>query len=435
MHGRGQFSFSEESFLAAQTGWDSFPDYDTRLQSSAAACTSLVDESRIGGFDPTIDRQIRELCDLLKKVFTSQNKYVRFLEYRGEAAQDLLDILQKLLDYAPLGPQFRPLLYVALVRLCLRSELCPRSFNLGGVTNREKDSLMAGSFGDVYIARYNGSPVCVKSVKVYVGQGNKKESIVEKKKFAYKAFSREAVVWSQLSHANVLPFYGICFLKDKLYLVSPLVPNGDVNDYLTERPEANRSNLIYGVAIGMEYLHKNGVAHGDLKCANVLVAEPEQALLADFGFSYVTDNTGLNNLALSSGHVMGGTHEFTAPERIADNTRRRDSASDVFAFGMLCLEMFTLDSSDIKRAHDNIIHHSKLPAQPGHYSLCGLTNDLWEVMKKCWSPRPYDRPTATQIKQQLPPSSQENHFGRKTRPDFQSTDAVVTKALNHLRAL
>lgn len=89
----------------------------------------------------------------------------------------------------------------------------------------------------------------------------------------------------------------------------------------------------------MEYLHQNGVAHGDLKCDNVLVAEPEQALLTDFGFSYVTDNCGLNHWTHSSDHARGGTWAFEAPERVADRSRRRDGASDVFAFGLLCFEV------------------------------------------------------------------------------------------------
>lgn len=89
----------------------------------------------------------------------------------------------------------------------------------------------------------------------------------------------------------------------------------------------------------MEYLHKNGVVHGDLKPINILVAEPEQALLTDFGFSYVTDDHGLQNQNLSSVHAPGGTWMYEAPERLEDPKSRRTRASDVFSFGMVCYEV------------------------------------------------------------------------------------------------
>ncbi|KNZ75900.1 L-type lectin-domain containing receptor kinase IV.3 [Termitomyces sp. J132] len=262
-----------------------------------------------------------------------------------KAAKDLLDILQKLLDHAPLMPEFRKILYVALVRLCRKSELCPRSFELEGVTDRAGEAQSRGTFGDVYRACYDRSPVCLKAVTVY--KENLSDIEFERKKVLTRkfcsAFSREAVVWGQLSHANILPFYGICFLNEELHLVSPLVPKGNVWQFFNEpeRLEADRTHLISGVSAGMEYLHQNGVAHGDLKCLNVLVAEPEQALLADFGFSYVTDKNGLQHWNLSSSHQAGGTLVFEAPERVSNGyTERKDEASDVFAFGMLCYEKF-----------------------------------------------------------------------------------------------
>ncbi|KNZ76888.1 Interleukin-1 receptor-associated kinase 4 [Termitomyces sp. J132] len=89
----------------------------------------------------------------------------------------------------------------------------------------------------------------------------------------------------------------------------------------------------------MEHLHENGVVHGDLKSLNILVAEPEQALLTDFGFFYVTDDNGLQGPTLSSSHALGSTRAYEAPERLEDPESRRTTKSDVFAFGMVCYEV------------------------------------------------------------------------------------------------
>ena len=62
-----------------------------------------------------------------------------------------------------------------------------------------------------------------------------------------KAFSREAVLWGQLSHSNLLPFYGIYRLEDthrRICLVSPWMENGNVNDFLEKEPDFPRISLV-----------------------------------------------------------------------------------------------------------------------------------------------------------------------------------------------
>ncbi|KAG5735340.1 hypothetical protein E4T56_gene11025, partial [Termitomyces sp. T112] len=98
------------------------------MLSSASACKSTVDASRIDSLGPEVGPQVTNICNSLLNVFKDRENYAKFLQHHGEAAKDLLDILQKLLDHAPLMPEFRKILYVALVRLCRKSELCPRSF-------------------------------------------------------------------------------------------------------------------------------------------------------------------------------------------------------------------------------------------------------------------------------------------------------------------
>ncbi|KAG5338049.1 hypothetical protein C0989_008314 [Termitomyces sp. Mn162] len=443
---------SDSGFLAAQTGWHPSSDLDAGILSSASAVTSTVDTSRIGSLGPEVGRKVTDICNSLLNVFNDREKYAKFLQHRGEAAEDLLDILQKvcqesfspcfsgditlvaqLLDHAPLMPQFRAILYVALVRLCRKSELCPRSFKLEGVTDKGDDARWSGRFGDVFQARYNGSLVCLKSVKVFQ-ERDSAEAFNERRKNAYKALSREAVVWGQLSHENILPFYGIYFFGNTLCLVSPLMENGTIHEFLRDKPTANRPHLIHGVAAGMEYLHRNGVVHGDLKCNNVLVAEPEKALLTDFGFSYVTDMIGsrFRGPAFSSNQASGGF--FLAPELIQDSTKRRDEASDVFAFGILCYEMFLSPESPrlVDVIYSKIVHSSQLPERPNINVSRGLTDNMWALMKRCWSLE--HRPTAKEIKQGFPWSSGRDRIS--IRPGFeQVNDATITNANNRLRAL
>ncbi|KAG6827258.1 hypothetical protein H0H92_012595 [Tricholoma furcatifolium] len=414
-------------------------DWDSYVVTSAADCTP----STAGGGEE-IGSQITDICTRLVDVFSDLAKYEKFLSYRGDAAQDLLDLLQKLLDHAPLDPHFRAILYVALVRLCRKSELYPRIFSLTGLKVDTNDiPRSSGSFGDVYISDYNGKAVCVKVVKMYQSSDHA---------LLHKTFSREAVVWGQLSHPNILPFFGIYRLGDvhkRLCLVSPWMFNGNVYDFLKSRPGYNRTTLVFGVASGMQYLHDNGVVHGDLKCLNILVTDYEQACLADFGLSYVTDATGLRGQALSSNHADVGTAGFEAPELVeSDENVRRTEASDVYAFGMVCYEMFSAlrPFGKVKPvAVVTKIMAGQQPSRPSGPGILerGLTDEMWAIMKSCWSRHPAQRPTAAEIVTRLPPAQidkrQIQGWNRTRRSGFDNNsahlDPTIVVALPHLQAL
>lgn len=58
-------------------------------------------------------------------------------------------------------------------------------------------------------------------------------------------FATEAVIWRQLSHPNVLPFYGVFHLEDdRLCLVSPWMNNGNVVHFLESAPETKCVPLV-----------------------------------------------------------------------------------------------------------------------------------------------------------------------------------------------
>ena len=103
----------------------------------------------------------------------------------------------------------------------------------------------------------------------------------------FQEFSSEAVTWRQLCHANVLPFYGVYQLAripPRLCLACPWMENGNLARFLADRAPTTdciplvcdklktRHSMHYewfsqslDIALGLRYLHREHIIHGDLK--------------------------------------------------------------------------------------------------------------------------------------------------------------------------
>ena len=78
--------------------------------------------------------------------------------------------------------------------------------------------------------------------------------------FLFKRFTNEAILWGQLSHANLLPFYGLYQFRSRACLVSPWVDNGHVNEYLDLNPDVDRTLLVSTLDQLLP------ICHGELPC-------------------------------------------------------------------------------------------------------------------------------------------------------------------------
>lgn len=120
--------------------------------------------------------------------------------------------------------------------------------------------------------------------------------------------------------------------------------------------------------------------------------------------------------------MEAGSVRYMAPERLHSNdddtggSPKPTLSSDIWAFVMLMLEIFTGDKPYAKDP-DTIIPfiitvEQKLPERPGkHITERGLTDAVWELMKRCWNfTHPVKRPTASYLLQQLETLSQETQM-------------------------
>jgi serine/threonine protein kinase len=163
-----------------------------------------------------------------------------------------------------------------------------------------------GSYGKVAEGQYFGTPVAVKRLF---------NSRLDDA--GMRRMRREAAILSNLDHPRVVKLIGLALADDAghhhLQLVMELVPRGSLrgvlsNGSISDRslPWAKRLSMLRDAALGLEFLHGNGVLHRDIKSSNFLVDDDWSVKVGDFGFATAKqDNATMTRC---------GTPCWTAPE-------------------------------------------------------------------------------------------------------------------------
>ena len=176
---------------------------------------------------------------------------------------------------------------------------------------------------------------------------------------------REVNSLQALSHKNVIKYYHALETRHFAFIISELCLGSLINitdimkdNYERSFPKAwkiyswpTRKHLLYGVACGLQYIHKKNIVHRDLKPQNILIIKDEtcgiglKAVISDFGLSRQFDT---DEISLSRSSSMVGTQGWMANEILTRNRKYAPKPLDVFSYG--CLVQFVLS---FKRLDDN----------------------------------------------------------------------------------
>ncbi|KAJ7783392.1 kinase-like domain-containing protein [Mycena olivaceomarginata] len=248
-----------------------------------------------------------------------------------------------------------------------------------------------GGFGDIFKGLVGGQSVAVKSMRQF------KDDDV---RVSLKKLGREAVIWRQLSHPNLLPFFGLYVHDNRPSLISPWMDNGDLKNFLNNAPsDINCITLITDVAMGLEYLHRNNVVHGDLKTVNILVTPSGRACIADFGLASIVDELSLK-MTFSSRSGRAGTVRYQAPELLM-NECSTHFGSDVYAFACVCYEILTGKVPFYEIPNEMAVAikvtNGARPSKPQVI----FPEYLWPLVDDCWRQKADERPTTAVTLQRL----------------------------------
>ena len=151
-----------------------------------------------------------------------------------------------------------------------------------------------------------------------------------------KRFEREAKTIGTLQHPHILPLYDYGRQDNILYLVMAYADGGSLADLMSEGvlPLDTADRLVRAIASALDYAHRRGIVHRDIKPGNILLDSEGNALLADFGI--VKSAAESNNL---TGTSIIGTPAYMSPEQGKGDAI--DGRSDVYSLGVMAFEMLT----------------------------------------------------------------------------------------------
>jgi serine/threonine-protein kinase len=148
-------------------------------------------------------------------------------------------------------------------------------------------------------------------------------------------FRREAEAASQLVHPHICAILDYARVGEVVYLVMPYMSGGSLADILTRErvvQPARAAAITAHVAVALDYAHRRGIVHRDIKPDNILFDEDGHAVITDFGIATARFHGRLTK----TGRAMGTPH-YMSPEQAMG--RMVDGRSDIYAAGVMLYEM------------------------------------------------------------------------------------------------
>eukprot|EP00658_Telonema_sp_P-2_P018021 TRINITY_DN17048_c0_g1_i2.p1 TRINITY_DN17048_c0_g1~~TRINITY_DN17048_c0_g1_i2.p1 ORF type:complete len:317 (+),score=72.80 TRINITY_DN17048_c0_g1_i2:67-1017(+) len=273
-----------------------------------------------------------------------------------------------------------------------------------------------GSFGTVYEGITNdGKLIAVKQMELPA------EKIQDEEDGDVKALISEINLMAQLKHRHIVAYYG-CQTTDmanggKLFEIFLEHCHGGSLTSLRKKFNKTTGKLSIHLARaytkqileGLQYLHKKGVMHRDIKSDNVLISASGDAKLADFGCSKrmgtaTMESGGMSEQSGVQGalyQTMVGTPLFMAPEVMNDTGPGYGHPADIWSVGCLLIELLGRKPWNING--NNMFQVMFLIAQskemPNGVPREGCPKALWHFFERCFERDPSKRALCDELLQ------------------------------------
>jgi proto-oncogene tyrosine-protein kinase Met len=274
------------------------------------------------------------------------------------------------------------------------------------------DKLGSGAFGEVWKAELDessaggvpGHLVAVKKVKAGAPESEREELL------------KEALLMAQFSgadgHPNVISLVGVVDDGSGPTLaVIAYCENGSLESFLKKHAELATGARLDGafrigcgqqVACGMAFLAGRRLVHRDLAARNVLVDSRRSCRVSDFGMARKGISRSLSDESVYSVYSPANPAStrvpvrWTAPEVVESMPYRFTTASDVWAFGMLMMEVYTDGAKPLAQIpFDSVFDWVRAGNQPQQPANCPRV--VYDTVQQCWSLDSSQRPSFAKL--------------------------------------
>lgn len=153
----------------------------------------------------------------------------------------------------------------------------------------------------------------------------------------------EAKLQAELSHPNISQILDIRKIEDDDYIVTEFIEGENLKSFL-DRHRVNNENvsleivekIFWQIVEAITYLHSKSIIHGDLTPSNIMITKDFHVKVIDFGLS--VDTFDIDKTIYTENLI--GTIDYLSPERLEN--QRVSKSSDVFALGIILVELLTL---------------------------------------------------------------------------------------------
>ncbi|PWA63503.1 mitogen-activated protein kinase kinase kinase NPK1 [Artemisia annua] len=272
---------------------------------------------------------------------------------------------------------------------------------------RKGELIGCGAFGRVYMGMNldSGELLAVKQVSVVVNVASKDKTQV-------------SVVVNVASKDKTQRYLGTAREEESLNIFLEFVPGGSISSLLGKFgsfPESVIRMYTKQILLGLEYLHKNGIMHRDIKGANILVDNKGRIKLADFGASKKV----VELATMTGAKSMKGTPYWMAPEVIVQTGH--SFSADIWSVGCTVIEMATGKPPWSQQYQEvaalfHIGTTKAHPPIPDH-----LSAEAKDFLLKCLEGEPNLRPDASELLQHPFVTAEYN----ETHPVFRASVMVT----------
>ena len=161
-----------------------------------------------------------------------------------------------------------------------------------------------------------------------------------KNKLFVKRFEGEAAALASLNHANIVNVIDRGREGETYFIVMEYVEGETLKDRLQRQTRLAPEEIIpiaEQFLAGMDYAHKRGVVHRDIKPGNIMINRDGIVKIADFGLAHLAKQRG--GMDITRDNQSMGTLKYMAPEQLV--SAKVDARADLYSFGICLYEMLT----------------------------------------------------------------------------------------------